>query len=42
MAAVERLEKIDASYGVRSCQHRKRRRIHVQAKARTAAWCALP
>ena len=39
---MECLERGDSSYGVRSCQHRERMRIHVKAMARTAAWCALP
>ena len=32
----------DASYGVRSCQHRERMRSPWHAKAGTAAWCAWP
>jgi hypothetical protein len=32
----------DSLYGVRSCQHRKSMRIHLNASARTAVWWALP
>jgi hypothetical protein len=31
------LREVDALYGVRCCQHRKSRRSHVNARARTAA-----
>ena len=33
---------LDSSYGVCSCQQRKMMRIHLNARARTAAWCLLP